>query len=189
MYKTIQCTINGLKLSLDVDIRASLLDILRTEGYTGTKQGCGVGECGACTVLIDNVPIDSCLYLAVRADGKEIRTIEGEAALYAKRHAAHGAGHKSNGCTNGQGTTLSPMQKALVDAGAVQCGFCTPGMVMAATALVEECCQTGQSTSLDRDTIRHGMSGNLCRCTGYDAIVNAIESCVEETLLNKHKKG
>lgn len=175
MHKSIQCTVNGRICVLEVDIRASLLDALRAEGLTGTKQGCGVGECGACTVLINGKAVDSCLYLAVRAEGKDIRTVEGEAARYAQGET----------CACGKNTSLSPMQKALVDAGAVQCGFCTPGMVMAGTALVEEYGCAQNPTPLERETIRHGMSGNLCRCTGYDAIVNAVETCLKQNLEHK----
>lgn len=158
MIRTIQCTLNGRPCRLDVDERASLLDVLRAEGLTGVKQGCGVGECGACTVLIDDAPVNSCLYLAVRADGKTIRTVEGEAA---------------------PDGSLSPMQRALVEAGAVQCGFCTPGMVMAGTALVERHCRNHPGEPMSREAIRHGMAGNLCRCTGYGTIVDAVERCLD----------
>ena len=108
MLKTIRCTVNGKARELSFDVRASLLEVLRAEGLTSSKQGCGVGECGACTVLVDNIPVDSCIFLAVWADGKTIRTAEGEA----------------------KGNRLSRVQQAYVDAGAVQCGFCTPGLVM-----------------------------------------------------------
>ena len=104
MLKTIRCTVNGKARELSFDVRASLLEVLRAEGLTSSKQGCGVGECGACTVLVDNIPVDSCIFLAVWADGKTIRTAEGEA----------------------KGNRLSRVQQAYVDAGAVQCGFCTP---------------------------------------------------------------
>ena len=134
MLKTIRCTVNGKARELSFDVRSSLLEVLRAEGLTSSKQGCGVGECGACTVLVDNVPVDSCIFLAVWADGKTIRTAEGEA----------------------KGNRLSRVQQAYVDAGAVQCGFCTPGLVMSSTAFIE----------------KH---------KGYDAIIAAVESCLNDT--------
>lgn len=139
MLKTIRCTVNGKARELSFDVRASLLEVLRAEGLTSSKQGCGVGECGACTVLVDNTPVDSCIFLAVWADGKTIRTAEGEA----------------------KGNRLSRVQQAYVDAGAVQCGFCTPGLVMSSTAFIEK--HKGQSVT--REEIRRGHAGNLCRCT------------------------
>ena len=108
-----------------------------------------MGECGACTVLVDNIPVDSCIFLAVWADGKTIRTAEGEA----------------------KGNRLSRVQQAYVDAGAVQCGFCTPGLVMSSTAFIEK--HKGQPVT--REEIRRGHAGNLCRCTGYDAIIAAAK--------------
>ena len=150
MTRTITVTINGKKRELVVDARRSLLEVLREQlGLTSIKQGCGVGECGACTVLIDDVPIDSCIYLAVWADGRSIRTVEGES----------------------REGKLSKVQQAFVDEGAVQCGICTPGFVMAATAFVEK--HKGQNVT--RDEIRRQLAGNLCRCTGYETIVNAVE--------------
>ena len=133
-----------------MDVRQSLLEVLREQqGLISIKQGCAVGECGACTVLIDDVPMDACIYLAVWADGRSIRTVEGES----------------------QNDKLSVIQQAFVDEGAVQCGICTPGFVMAATALVEQ--QKGRKVC--RDEIRRQLAGNLCRCTGYDTIVTAVE--------------
>ena len=117
------------------------------------KQGCGVGECGACTVLIDGVATDSCLYLAVWADGKRIRTAEGEVK-------------------NGR---ISQVQQAYVDAGAVQCGFCTPGLVMATTALLAK----HPSRPLTHEEIRRGLAGNLCRCTGYQMVIRAVKACCD----------
>lgn len=154
MRQNITCTVNGKALTLDVDVRASLLETLRAEGLTGTKQGCGVGECGACTVLVDDMPVDSCLYLAVWVDGRAVRTVEGEL--------------RPDG-------GLSPVQRAYVDAGAVQCGFCTPGLIMSSTAFVEQ--HAGERVS--REEIRRGHAGNLCRCTGYGAIVDAVERCLK----------
>jgi aerobic-type carbon monoxide dehydrogenase small subunit (CoxS/CutS family) len=147
-------TINGQTVSARVHPGMSLLDLLREQGFTGAKQGCGVGECGACTVLVDQVPVDSCLYLAVWAQGRAVRTIEGEA----------------------RDNVLSPIQEAYLEAGAVQCGFCTPGLIMNSTAFVEK--HLGQTVS--RDDIRRGHAGNLCRCTGYTTIVDAVENCLKK---------
>ena len=152
MLKTIHCTVNGKPRELTVDVRSSLLDALRAEGLTSSKQGCGVGECGACTVLVDDIPTDSCIFLAVWADGHAIRTVEGEV----------------------KGDTISPVQQAYIDAGAVQCGFCTPGFIMTTTAFVEK----NKGRTVSREEIRRGHAGNLCRCTGYDAIIAAVESCL-----------
>jgi len=155
MKINITFTINGRQKNLDVDIRQSLLDVIREEtGITSTKEGCGVGECGACSVLIDEVLVDACIYMAVWADGKTIRTAEGESK-------------------NGK---LSSVQQAYVDEGAVQCGFCTPGLIMASTAFVEK--QKGKPvTTAD---IRKGHAGNICRCTGYTSIINAVDKCLNE---------
>ncbi len=154
MIRNISCTINGKSVTLVVDVRQSLIEVLRENGYTSVKEGCGVGECGACTVLVDDVPVDSCLYLAVWVDGRSIRTAEGEAK-------------------NGR---LSPVQQAYLDKGAVQCGFCTPGLIMSSTAFVEQ--HKGRKVS--RDEIRRGHAGNLCRCTGYEDIIRAVEQCLED---------
>lgn len=151
---TIHCTINGKQRAFHVDPRQSLLELLREQGITSTKQGCAVGECGACTVLLDGIPIDTCIYLAIWADGKDIRSVEGEVK-------------------DGQ---LSPVQQAYVDTGAVQCGFCTPGLVMTTTALVEK--YKGQKVC--RDTIRRELAGNLCRCTGYEKIIDAVLAGLED---------
>jgi aerobic-type carbon monoxide dehydrogenase small subunit (CoxS/CutS family) len=153
--QTITCTVNGKKRELSVDVRQSLLEVLREQlGLISIKQGCSVGECGACTVLIDDVPMDACICLAVWADGRSIRTVEGESP----------------------NDTLSVVQQAFVDEGAIQCGICTPGFVMAATALVEK--HKGQK--VNRKEIRRGMAGNLCRCTGYDTIVTAVEKSLKK---------
>lgn len=153
MMQNISCTVNGKPVTLLVDVRKSLLEVLRENGFTGVKEGCGAGECGACTVLVDNIPVDSCLYLAVRADARNIRTVEGEA----------------------RGGTLSAVQQAYLDAGAVQCGFCTPGLIMTTTAFVEK--HRGKKVS--RAEIRKAHAGNLCRCTGYESIVRAVEKCLK----------
>lgn len=149
-YREIRCTVNGRPRTLFIDMRKSLLEMLRQElGLTGTKEGCGVGECGACSVLVDGVLVDSCIYLALWADGKEIRTIEGEA----------------------KDGKLSPVQEAYVEEGAVQCGFCTPGFIMATTAFAEK----NKGKEVTEEEIRKGHSGNLCRCTGYQNILKAVE--------------
>ena len=152
---TINCTVNGTTKELRVDIRQSLLEVLREQlGLLSVKQGCAVGECGACTVLIDNEPIDACIYLAIWADGRSLRTVEGES----------------------RNNQLSKVQQAFVDEGAVQCGICTPGFVLAATAFVEK----NQGRTPRRDEIRRGLAGNLCRCTGYDTIITAVQKSMDE---------
>lgn len=155
MNRHIIVTVNGRKKEIRIDVRQSLLEVLREQlGLLSVKQGCAVGECGACTVLLDDVPIDSCLYLAVWADGKTIRTVEGES-------------HDGK---------LSKVQQAFVDEGAVQCGICTPGFVMAATSFVEK----HRHQKVSRYDIRRGLAGNLCRCTGYDTIVTAVQKCLDD---------
>ena len=155
MNHTIGFEINGKKKKIQIDVRQSLLEVLRERlGLTGVKQGCAVGECGACTVLIDGEPIDACLFLAVWADGRSIRTVEGES----------------------RDGTLSKVQEAFVEEGAVQCGICTPGFVMAATAFVEK----HKNEAPGRSRIRQGLAGNLCRCTGYDTIVAAVEKTIAD---------
>ena len=132
---------------MSVDTRMTLIEAIRDKiGLTGTKEGCSVGECGTCTVLMDGKPIYSCLMLAVDAEGKEILTIEGLA--------------DSDG--------LHPIQKSFIDHGAVQCGFCTPGMILTTTALLDE------NPNPTEEEIKKAISGNLCRCTGYSKIIEAI---------------
>ncbi|KAJ8738292.1 xanthine dehydrogenase iron sulfur-binding subunit XdhC [Aeromonas veronii] len=147
----IQCEINGKPYSYAVPPTMSLLHFLRGQGFISVKEGCSVGECGACTVRVDGTAIDSCLYLAVWADGKSIRTVEGER----------------------KGNELSDVQQAFIDEGAVQCGFCTPGLVMASAALLDK---TERRPLTDAE-IRRGLSGNLCRCTGYQNVVRAVKKC------------
>ncbi len=155
MNKNVTLTVNGKERTLQVDVRSSLLEVLRDQlGLTGAKEGCGVGECGACSVLIDGLLVDSCIYLAVWADGKSIRTSEGESV-------------------DGK---LSPVQEAYVTEGAVQCGFCTPGFVMASTSFVEK----NRGKAVTRDDICREHAGNICRCTGYKSIVNAVEKSMED---------
>jgi len=151
-YEKISMVVNGKAYSLEVDIRESLLEVLRNRLHlTGVKQGCSVGECGACTVLIDGLPVNSCIYLAVWADGRKITTIEGVSK-------------------DGE---LSKVQQAFVDEGAVQCGFCTPGLVLTATALTE----SGRKYS--DEEIKREISGHLCRCTGYNKIFNAVKRALD----------
>lgn len=147
MKKDIRLTVNGRRYDLTVLPGERLLDVLRDGlGLTGTKEGCGTGECGACTVLVDGAPLNSCLYLAVSADGRDVITIEGLA----------------------DGPRLHPLQQAFVDHGAVQCGFCAPGMLLSAKALLDS-----NSTPSEHE-IREAIAGNLCRCSGYVKIVEAI---------------
>ncbi len=154
MNRKISCTINSESFTSTVDVRKSLLEILRENGHIGVKEGCGAGECGACTVLVDHIPVDSCLYLAIWADGRKIRTIEGES----------------------RDGSLSAVQQAYLDTGAVQCGFCTPGLIMTSTAFVEK----HRGEKVTRDQIRKSHAGNLCRCTGYEGIVRAVEKCLSD---------
>ena len=152
-YKLVTCTINGCECTAMVDVRASLADMLRNEyELTSVKKGCEVGECGACTVLVDGVATDSCLYLTDWAQGKDILTIEGV--------------QKADG-------SLDPVQQAFIDEFAVQCGFCIPGIIMSAIEME----RTGKTYT--RDEIRKQLSGHLCRCTGYENIVNAVEKAVD----------
>jgi carbon-monoxide dehydrogenase small subunit len=149
MKMKISLTLNGSRIDVTADSHQSLLDLLRGPlGMTGTKEGCGEGECGACTVLVDGLAVNSCLYPACEAQGKDILTIEGMA-------------DKNN--------QLSLIQQAFVDSGAIQCGFCTPGMVLSAKALLDS-----HPDPSDTD-IREALSGNLCRCTGYVQIVEAVK--------------
>ncbi|HWR60180.1 MAG TPA: xanthine dehydrogenase subunit XdhC [Clostridia bacterium] len=149
----ISMAVNGKVYTFEVDIRESLLEVLRNRlHFTGVKQGCSVGECGACTVLINGTAINSCIFLAVWADGKRITTIEGVSK-------------------NGE---LSRVQQAFIDEGAVQCGFCTPGLVLTATALAE----SGRKYS--DEEIKREISGHLCRCTGYNKIFNAVKKVLNE---------
>jgi len=146
----IQLQVNGLAYKVEVEPRRTLLELIREDlELTGTKEGCGLGECGTCTVLLDGKPIKSCITLAVQAGGREVTTIEGL--------------EKSDG-------TLHPIQQAFIDHGAIQCGFCTPGMVLSAKALLDE---NSRPTEIE---VREAIAGNLCRCTGYQKIVEAILS-------------
>lgn len=148
----IRITVNGERHELMVEPSLRLIDLIREKLHlTGTKEGCGKGECGACSVIMNGKLVDSCLILAWQADGKEILTIEGM----------------------GSPDHLHPIQQAFIDNGAVQCGYCTPGMVLAAKALLDE------KRSPTEEEIRRGISGNLCRCTGYQKIVDAVRDAAQ----------
>jgi carbon-monoxide dehydrogenase small subunit len=144
----IELRVNGKLQHLEVDARDRLIDVLRDRlGLTGTKEGCGTGECGACTVILDGRPVNSCLVLAVRANGKDVETVEGL-----------GTPHD-----------LHPLQEAFVKYGALQCGFCGSGMLMTAKALLD------RNPEPMEDEIRAALAGNLCRCTGYGKIVESVQ--------------
>jgi aerobic-type carbon monoxide dehydrogenase small subunit (CoxS/CutS family) len=161
MRKYIKLIVNDKEVEVDIDERESLLDMLRNKlGLTSVKKGCEVGECGACTVLLNGEAIDSCIYMASWAEGKRILTVEG---------------------LQGPNGELNPVQQAFIEEAAVQCGFCTPGLIMTAVEIV------GTGKQYNREELRKLISGHLCRCTGYENILNAMERVVEETyrVLNK----
>ncbi|PLX43229.1 MAG: (2Fe-2S)-binding protein [Deltaproteobacteria bacterium] len=152
MKKIITLNINGDDYDLAIKPTDFLVDIVRdTVGLTGTKKGCNIGDCGACTVLVDGKPILSCLTLAMSVVGKKVKTIEGVA----------------------NGPELDTVQKAFIDKGAIQCGFCTPGMILSTTALLE------RNPSPTEEEIKHGLAGNICRCTGYVKIIDAVKHAAE----------
>ena len=154
--KLVKCNINGKDVETYVDVRASLTDMLRNDyRLTSVKKGCEVGECGACNVIIDGECFNSCIYLAVWAEGKHIRTLESLLG------------------PNGE---LSDIQQAFVDEAAVQCGFCTPGFIMTAVKILES------GKEYTRDELRKQLSGHLCRCTGYENILNAVEKTMKKRL-------
>ncbi len=150
MGRTISFVLNGDEMQLKIEDHWSLLHLLR-EGFDlmGAKEGCGSGECGACTVIVDGDAINSCLYLAVEVDGKQVRTIEGLA--------------EPDG-------TLDPVQQAFVEHGGIQCGFCSPGMIMSSKALLEE------NPDPTEEEIKDAIAGNICRCTGYVQIIESIHA-------------
>lgn len=148
----IEVTVNGKDHSLRIKKDKRLLDVLREElGLIGAKEGCGEGECGTCTVIMDGETVNACLVMGFQADGSNIITIEGL---------------EDNG-------KIDPVQQAFIDTGAVQCGYCIPGMILSAKALLDK------NPNPNREEIREGISGNLCRCTGYNKIVDAIEKVKE----------
>jgi carbon-monoxide dehydrogenase small subunit len=144
----ITLTVNGETRDLIVAVHKTLLEVLREDmGLTGTKHGCELGECGTCTVLVDGEPVLSCLALPVEIQGRDIRTVEGMA----------------------DGSRLHPLQQAFAELGAAQCGYCTPGILLTAEALLED------NPTPSRDEVRVALAGNLCRCTGYTKILDAVE--------------
>ena len=148
----INLTVNGRKETVRVESHVMLLDALRDNlGLTGAKEGCGTGDCGACSVLVDGKPVCSCLTLAVEVDGCAITTVEGLAS----------------------DSALHPLQAAFIETGGLQCGFCTPGILVAAAALL------GENAMPSDSEIRETLAGNLCRCTGYDKIVTAVKVAAE----------
>ena len=155
MSREIKLILNGNQIFVAIEDNWTLLYLLREKlGLTGVKEGCGQGECGACTVIVDGLAVNSCLYFAVEVDGKDVLTIEGLAA-------ADG--------------TLHPLQKSFVENGGIQCGFCTPGMILSAKALLDE---NPRATEAD---IKQALAGNLCRCTGYVQIVESVEAVVDKS--------
>ncbi|HSW35359.1 MAG TPA: xanthine dehydrogenase subunit XdhC [Candidatus Limnocylindrales bacterium] len=153
MLKEISFTINGKKETMTINAGETLLEVLRERLHlTGAKKGCEVGECGACAVLVDGTAINSCIYLAVWADGREIVSIEGIA----------------------KGGLPSKLQEAFIAEGAIQCGYCTPGFVISATSMVE----SGKCYS--KEDVKQGLAGHLCRCTGYQNIIRAVMKTLEQ---------
>ncbi len=148
----IHFVLNGKEIEVEVPQNWTLLRLLREKlRLTGTKEGCGIGECGACTVLLDGMPVNACLILVPKVEGRKVETVEGL----------------------GSGESLHPLQKSFIDHGAVQCGFCTPGMLMSSKALLDK------NPHPSREEIKEAISGNLCRCTGYQQIIEAIEKASE----------
>jgi len=159
---TITVTVNGSQEHLMVPSNMTLLQMLREKmALTGTKNGCEAGECGACTVLVDGEPVNSCMMLAVEVDGRAVTTVEG---------LAHGG-------------RLSPLQEAFAEHNAVQCGFCTPGVLISAHALLE------RNPHPTEEEIRAALVGNLCRCTGYLRIIQAVQTAAEHSTLSLSREG
>ncbi len=150
MERDVKFLLNGNEIKMKIKDHWTLLYLLREElDLMGTKEGCGSGECGACTVIVNGDAVNSCLYLAAEIDGKEIQTIEGLAS--------------SDG-------TLHPLQKSFVENGGIQCGFCSPGMIMSAKALLNE------NQNPTKEEIKHALAGNICRCTGYIQIIDSVRA-------------
>lgn len=155
-YKLLNCRINGESVTKMIDMRASLTDVLRNEfSLTSVKKGCEVGECGACAVLIDEETFNSCIYLAIWAEGKDIWTLEG--------------------LLNRDGS-LNPIQEAFIEEAAVQCGFCTPGFIVTASSIL------AKKQHYSREDLRKMLAGHMCRCTGYENILRAVEKAMDENL-------
>ena len=155
MKQSITFNLNGESVQVEIEPHLTLLQVLRDKlELTGTKEGCGMGECGTCTVLLDGKTVNSCIFPAMEVDGKRVITVEG--------------------LTDARGD-LHPIQKAFIEYGAIQCGFCTPGMVLSAKALLDE------NPKPTEGEIRNGIAGNLCRCTGYLQIVQAIKAVSNQT--------
>lgn len=151
--KRIECTVNGKQVIVDVSPSETLLEMIREKLFlTGTKEGCGMGECGACTVIMDGLTVNSCIVLAAEADGSVIQTVEGI----------------------GNRDKLHPVQEAFVEHGGTQCGFCTPGMVVSSTYLLKK------HPKPTEEEIREGIAGNFCRCTGYTKIIESIAAAAEK---------
>ncbi len=150
--RTIGLTLNGAARRLDVEDQVLLIEMIRSLGLVGTKLSCDIQVCGACTVLLDGRPVSSCTTLAIEADGRSVETIEGLA----------------------EGTTLHPLQEAFIDEFAFQCGYCTPGMLISAKALL------AARADPDAAEVRHWMEGNICRCTGYQTIVDAVLAAAQK---------
>jgi carbon-monoxide dehydrogenase small subunit len=151
--ETLDLTINGERVELQIEPGTTLQQLLHdTLGMTGTKEGCGAGLCGCCTVMVDDMAVKSCLILALQVRGRSVKTIEGLA----------------------QEEVLDPVQEAFIENGAIQCGYCSAGMIMSSKALLQE------NTHPSESQVRHALSGNLCRCTGYHKIVKAVLSAGEE---------
>jgi len=155
MKQTITFNLNGEPVEVEIEPHLTLLQLLRDKlEMTGTKEGCGMGECGACTVLLDGKAINSCIFPALEVEGRNVTTIEG--------------------IMDSQGN-LHPIQKSFIEHGAIQCGFCTPGMILSAKALLDE------TPNPSEEEIRNGIAGNLCRCTGYLQIIQAIKAVSKQT--------
>jgi len=149
----IRFALNGNRVQVEVPSHWTLLRLLREKlGLTGTKEGCGIGECGTCTVLLDGMPVNSCLLMAPKVEGKRVETVEGL----------------------GTKDSLHPLQKSFIDHGAVQCGFCTPGILMSSKALLD------RNPSPTREEIKESITGHLCRCTGYQQIIEAVEGASKQ---------
>ena len=158
MKKELKLTVNGQPYEVYIKPKTLLVEVLRDQlGLTGTKRGCNSGSCGACTIMLDGMAVKSCSILALQANGADVRTIEGLA----------------------KGAKLHPLQKAFLDHGAFQCGFCTSGMLMASTALLEE------NPKPTKEQMKEGIDGNICRCTGYNSIIRAMTAVVK----GEYKEG